>query len=294
MSVWAKLFQSQLGQWLLLQTSHGSRVSGLNFSHCWAGEQLFPKHRADGGINTVIQRGFVNTKNKQARRCVLEGHVQAQHFRGQWADFSDFLSVSCPRCWSSFCCNFPGFRGLAEVVLEASCHLKPARGFPPGWYEEKAGMCFQTRIFDPSFWRGEADQVETQMDPADPISLWWQKIGKVRAVRQWAVKPFYSNGPRKWWFWKCHFCWFGEQCLDETTGSEKVEGSPASGWDGNDTTGIGVMSTGFVNIFLFWCSLFKLQMRLTESFRDRGSLIKNVIFGGTNVSTLKQWKLWYF
>lgn len=48
-----------------------------------AGQQLSPKHRADGGINTVIQRGFVNTKNKQARRCVLEGHVQAQHFRGQ-------------------------------------------------------------------------------------------------------------------------------------------------------------------------------------------------------------------
>lgn len=38
-------------------------------------------------------------------------------------------------------------------------------------------------------------------------------------------------------------------CLDETPGSEKVEGSPASGQDGNETTGIGVMSTGFVNIF---------------------------------------------
>lgn len=34
-------------------------------------------------------------------------------------------------------------------------------------------------------------------------------------------------------------------CLDETPGSEKVEGSPVSGWDGNDTTGIGVMSSGF-------------------------------------------------
>lgn len=78
--------------------------------------------------------------------------------------------------------QFPRISG--EVVLEASCHLKPARGFPPGWHEQKAGMCFQTRMFDPSFWRGEADQVETQMDPADPISLWWQRIGKVRAVRQ--------------------------------------------------------------------------------------------------------------
>lgn len=90
-----RLFQSQLGQWLLLHTSLGSRVGGPDFSHCWAGEQLFPKLRADGGINTVIQRGFVKTKNKQARRCVLEGHVQAQHFRGQLADFSDFPSV-CP------------------------------------------------------------------------------------------------------------------------------------------------------------------------------------------------------
>lgn len=54
----------------------------------------------------------------------------------------------------------------------------------PGWYEEKAGMCFQTRIFDPSFWRGKAGQVEPQMDPADPISFWWQRIGKVRAARQ--------------------------------------------------------------------------------------------------------------
>lgn len=75
--------------------SFGSGVGGPDFSHCWAGEQLFPKPRADGGINTVIQRGFVNTKNKQARRCVLEGHVQAQHFRGQLADFGDFPSL-CP------------------------------------------------------------------------------------------------------------------------------------------------------------------------------------------------------
>lgn len=37
--------------------------------------------------------------------------------------------------------------------------------------------------------------------------------------------------------------------LGETPGSEKAEGSPASGQDGNDTTGIGEMSTGFANIF---------------------------------------------
>lgn len=117
------------------------------------------------------------------------GSCPGTAFSGPMSRFRRFsVCVSCPRCWSSFCCNFPGFRGLAEVVLEASCRLKPARGFPPGWHEEKAGMCFQTRIFDPSFWRGEAGQVETQMDPADPISLWWQRIGKVRAVRQWGVK----------------------------------------------------------------------------------------------------------
>lgn len=38
-------------------------------------------------------------------------------------------------------------------------------------------------------------------------------------------------------------------CLDEIPGSKKAEGSPASGQDGNDPTGLGVMSTGFVNIF---------------------------------------------
>lgn len=65
--------------------------------------------------------------------------------------------------------------------------------------------------------------------------------------------------------------------LGETSGSEKVGGSPASGQDGNDTTGIGEMSTGFANFFLFLCSLFKWQMWLTESFRDRGSLIKKVM-----------------
>lgn len=74
------------------------------------------------------------------------------------------------------------------MVLEASSCLNPVCvwwwGLPPGWYKEKAGMCFQTRIFDPSFWRGKAGQVELQMDPADPISFWWQRIGKVRTVRQ--------------------------------------------------------------------------------------------------------------
>lgn len=83
-----------------------SGASGPNFFYHGAGKQLFPKYRADGGINVAIQRGFVNTKNKQARRFVLEGHVQAQHFWGRWADFGDFilfiyffpLPVSCPRC----------------------------------------------------------------------------------------------------------------------------------------------------------------------------------------------------
>lgn len=137
------------------------------------------------------------------------GSCPGTAFSGPMSRFRRFsVCVFCPRCWSSFCCNFQGFWGLAGVVLEASCRLKAEREFPPGWYEEKAGMCFQTRIFDPSFWRGEPGQVETQMDPADPISLWWQRIGKVRAVRQWGVKRSHSNGPRKWWFWKCHFCWF--------------------------------------------------------------------------------------
>lgn len=153
------------------------------------------------------------------------GSCPGTAFSGPMSRFRWFsVCVSCPRCWSSFCCNFPGFRGLAEVVLEASCCLKPARGFPPGWHEEKAGMCFQTRIFDPCFWRGEADQVETQMDPADPISLWWQRIGKVRAVRQWGVKPSDLNGPRKWWFWNSYFCWFG--CIPLITHcSKKLRGA---------------------------------------------------------------------
>lgn len=49
---------------------------------------LFPKYRAYGGINAAIQRGFVNTKNKQARRCVLEGHVQSLRFQGRCAHFA--------------------------------------------------------------------------------------------------------------------------------------------------------------------------------------------------------------
>lgn len=88
-------FPLQLGQPLMPQTGVGSGAGGPSFSQCRVDEQLFPKYRADGGINVAIQRGFVNTKNKQARRCVLEGHVQAQRFRGGWADFRDFLSV-CP------------------------------------------------------------------------------------------------------------------------------------------------------------------------------------------------------
>lgn len=76
-SAWAEPFQSQLGQPLILQMGVRSGASGPNFSHHGAGKQLFQKYRADGGINVAIQRGFVNTKNKQARRFVLEGHVQA-------------------------------------------------------------------------------------------------------------------------------------------------------------------------------------------------------------------------
>lgn len=82
-------------------------------------------------------------------------------------------------------------RALHEWFWEASSCLKGVRfeleGSPPplpGWRKEEAGMCFQTRMFDPSFWRGKAGQVELQMDPADPISFWWQRTGKVRAVRQ--------------------------------------------------------------------------------------------------------------
>lgn len=73
----------QLGQPLIPQTGVGSGAAGPDFSHRRVGEQLFPKYRVDGGINAAIQRGFVNTKNKQARRCVLEGHVQAQRFQGR-------------------------------------------------------------------------------------------------------------------------------------------------------------------------------------------------------------------
>lgn len=81
--------------------------------------------------------------------------------------------------------QFPRISGLGRSGLGGFLSSETGEGVPPpGWHEEKAGMCFQTRIFDPSFWRGEAGQVETQMDPADPISLWWQRIGKVRAVRQ--------------------------------------------------------------------------------------------------------------
>lgn len=76
-------FQVQLGQAVIPQTGIESRARGPDFSHHWVGEQLFPKYRTDGEINAAIQRGFVNTKNNRARRCVLEGHVQAPHFRGQ-------------------------------------------------------------------------------------------------------------------------------------------------------------------------------------------------------------------
>lgn len=94
------------------------------------------------------------------------------------------------------------------------------------------------------------------------------------------MKPFYSNGPRKWWFWKCHFCWFGEHCLDETTGSEKVEGSPASGWDGNDTTGIGVMSTGFVNIFFILVQPVQVANAVDREFQRQRVLNKKCHFWG--------------
>lgn len=112
------------------------------------------------------------------------GSCPVTAFSGPMCPFRDF---ACPVQGAEvdFCCDFAGFEGFARVV--SSC-LEAVRfeleGPPPGWHEEEAGMCFQTRIFDPSFWRGKAGQVELQMDPADPISFWWQRTGKVRAVRQ--------------------------------------------------------------------------------------------------------------
>jgi len=225
-------------------------------------------------------------------------------FSGPMGRFRRFcVCVSCPRCWSSFCCDFPGFRGFAEVILETCFHLKLGWGFPPGWHEEKAGMCFPTRIFDPSFWRGKAGQVELQMDLADPISFWWRRIGKVRAVRQRGEKPPYANAPRKLWFWEYRCCLFEYVASDEISGSEKVERNPVSGWDGSDAGGIAVMSTDSGN-FLFcfglvsWCSLFKWQTRLTESFRNRGSLRKKHVFWGQVSQHLSNrslsCKLWHF
>jgi len=161
---------------------------------------LFPKYRAYGGINAAIQRGFVNTKNKQARRCVLEGHVQSLRFQGRCAHFA-ILRVLSKVLKLIFAAISRDLRALHEWFPLAlrRCGLS-WRVPPPGWHEEEAGMCFQTRIFDPSFWRGKAGQVELQMDPADPISFWWQRSGKVRAVRQLGVKLPPSSGPRKWWF----------------------------------------------------------------------------------------------
>lgn len=127
--------------------SFGSGVGGPDFSHCWAGEQLFPKPRADGGINTVIQRGFVNTKNKQARRCVLEGHVQAQLFRGQLADFGDFPSL-CPVQGAEvhFAAISQDFRVWQKWTWRLPVILNQRGGSPPGGMKKKQG-CVSRHVY---------------------------------------------------------------------------------------------------------------------------------------------------
>lgn len=50
---------------------------------------------------------------------------------------------------------------------------------------------------------------------------------------------------------ECCCCWFEGIASNDIPASEKVERSPVSGRDGNDSNGIGVMSADFGNIFFF-------------------------------------------
>lgn len=50
---------------------------------------------------------------------------------------------------------------------------------------------------------------------------------------------------------ECRCFWFEGIASNEIPASEKVERSPVSGQDGNDSNGIGVMSTDLGNFFFF-------------------------------------------
>lgn len=135
----------QLGQLLILQMGVGSGAGGPDFSHRRAGEQLFPKYRADGGINAAIQRGFVNTKNKQARRCVLEGHVQAEHFQGRFHDFAIFRPCVLSKVLKFILLRFPRISGLCRSGLGGFLSFESGVcvGRPPGGTKRKQGCVFR-------------------------------------------------------------------------------------------------------------------------------------------------------
>lgn len=224
------------------------------------------------------------------------GSCPGTAFSGPMSRFRRFsVCVSCPRCWSSFCCNFPGFRGLAEVVLEASCRLKPARGFPPRVAWRKSRDVFS----DTYIWSvllawgsrpgGDADGSSRSYKLV--VAENW-KGQSCEAVR--SEKPSYSNRARKWWFWKRHFCWFGCIALMGHLVLKKLRRAHSHDGMGMIQLELEWCPVVLLIFFLFWCSLFKWQMWLTESFRNRGSLRKRSCLLGANVSTCKQWKLWYF